>query len=268
MVALLDLDETEAARGRRLFVYSSACAQSPHRPGSIHCPRAVASLYPSIAAAVNCASVPCAGDLLPSNNPLLAVSPDGSDSDRSESPEATLPAKLTQEERMAQERRARRLARYQQVIELHQQRVSLREIAQQLGDGRKTVRLYVNHGAFPGSAQRRRMPSILDRFQPYLIDRWRAGCHNGLQLYREITGRGYTGSRPSVSCWVAERRRHEPEQHAGCSAASASPVPKTRPPVVRRLSPPPGCLVVRHLVGPDHLRQLDRLSPPPRLSGC
>ena len=58
------------------------------------------------------------------------------------------------------------------------------------------------------------MPSILDRFEPYLIDRWLAGCHNGLQLYREMIGRDYTGSRASVSRWVAQRRRHEPDQRA------------------------------------------------------
>lgn len=181
-------------------------------------------------------SVPVS-DRIPMGHLLPAVSSDASDPDCSLVKDAILPARLTQDERMRQERRGRRLTRYQQVVALHQQGVSLHEIAHQLGIGRKTVRRYVNCGAFPEIAQRRRMPSILDRFEPYLIDRWRAGCHNGLQLYREIIDQGYTGSRASLSRWVARRRRYEPDEPAACSSASTSPAPKPRLPVVRRLSP-------------------------------
>ena len=75
-------------------------------------------------------------------------------------------------------------------MRLHTQGVSRRQIAQQMGMGRQTVRRYVNHGAFPEIAQRSQMPSILDRCEPYLIDRWQAGCHNGLQLCREMLAQG------------------------------------------------------------------------------
>jgi transposase len=184
-------------------------------------------------AQVNCSDAVPAPDAVSTGLSLI----DTSNHCRPSMVDAIAPAKLTQEERLRQERRGRRVARYQQVMELHQQGVSLREIARQMGIGRKTVRRYVDCGAFPEIAQRRRMPSILDRFEPYLIDRWLAGCHNGLQLYRELVGQGYSGSRASVSRWVAQRRRPEPDQRAVRSSAPAS-TPKSRPPGVRRLSPP------------------------------
>ena len=53
-------------------------------------------------------------------------------------------------------------------------------------------------------------PSILDPYLPYLEKRWAEGCHNGLQLYREIDKQGYSGSRPLVSRWAAQMRRQEP----------------------------------------------------------
>lgn len=147
------------------------------------------------------------------------------------------PARLTQDERIRLERRGRRLMRYQQVMELHHQGVSLREIAQQVGIGRKTVRRYVDSGRFPEIAQRRRMPSILDRFEAYLIERWLAGCHNGLQLYRELLNQGYTGSRASVSRWVARRRRLQPRHPAEDAKAHVGTAAKPRSAPVRRLSP-------------------------------
>lgn len=58
--------------------------------------------------------------------------------------------------------------------------MSVRQIAQQLGMGRQTVRRYLNHGAFPRITQRRKLPSILDRREPYLLERWQAGCRNAL----------------------------------------------------------------------------------------
>jgi transposase len=186
---------------------------------------------------VDCGSSMSVGDQVPARDPLPAVLADASEPGQSPAGDAIPPARLTQDEQIRQERRGRRLARYQQVMEWHQQGMSLREIAHRMGIGRKTVRSYVSSGAFPEIAQRRPMPRILDRFEPYLTDRWLAGCHNGVQLYREMIDRGYTGSRPSVSRWVAERRRHEPNQRAACSSAPTSAVPKPRLPAVRRLSP-------------------------------
>lgn len=69
-------------------------------------------------------------------------------------------------------------------------------------------------------AKRVRQSSILDSYMPYLQQRWAEGCHNGLQLYREIQQKGYGGSRPSVSRWAAKMRKQIP---------SVSPSKKTDP---------------------------------------
>jgi transposase len=76
--------------------------------------------------------------------------------------------------------------------------VSVRQIAQQMGMGRQTVRRYLHHGAFPEITQRRKRPSILEHWEPYLLARWQADCHTALQLYREIHKLGYAGSCPLV----------------------------------------------------------------------
>lgn len=170
--------------------------------------------------------------------PLTSVPSNYSDQNPSQMTSTSAPTRLTQDQRVHQERRQRRLARYQQVIELHEQGVGLRAIARQMGMGRQTVRRYVNRNAFPEIAQRRHTPSILDRFEPYLVERWLAGCHNGLQLYREILGRGYTGSRSLVSRWAAGRRRQEPDKRPPRTKSSQiTPTPLPQPQPARRLSP-------------------------------
>jgi transposase len=118
----------------------------------------------------------------------------------------------TRPEQIQQARRTRRLERFETVRRLHAQGVTQRAIARQLQIGKGTVRRYLNAATFPEIARRRKAPSILDPFVAYLTERWQAGCHDGVQLWREICGRGYAGSRPLVSIWVAQRRRLLPSR--------------------------------------------------------
>jgi transposase len=104
-----------------------------------------------------------------------------------------------------QARRARRVARYQEVRALHAQGVSKRHIARQLRMSRTTVIRYLRTTAFPERAQSRRV-SVLDPYVAYLDKRWEAGCHNGMQLWREIQALGFPGTRRMVSNWVVLRR--------------------------------------------------------------
>ena len=144
---------------------------------------------------------------------------------------------LTKDQLLRQHRRARRLSRYDEVMRLHEAGVSVRQIAQQMGMGRQTVRRYLNHGAFPEITQRRKLPSILDRWEPYLLERWQAGCHNALQLYREIHTQGYTGSRPLLSRWAAQHRKEHPDTPKAGSGATPEPLPTQVQSTMRRLSP-------------------------------
>jgi transposase len=143
----------------------------------------------------------------------------------------------TKDQLLRQHRRARRLSRYDDVMRLHAQGVSVRQIAQQMGMGRQTVRRYLNHGAFPEIVQRRKMPSILDRWEPYLLERWQAGCHNALRFYREIHEQGYAGSRSLLSRWAAQHRKEYPDTPLGVSDTVPEPLSTQSQRVMRRLSP-------------------------------
>lgn len=160
-------------------------------------------------------------------------------SERASSVEQSAPVRPpTRPEQIQQARRTRRFERFETVRRLHAQGLSHRAIAQQLQIGKGTVRRYLNATTFPEIARRRKAPSILDPFVPYLAERWQAGCHNGVQLWREIRGQGYAGSRPLISMWVAQQRRLLPSrpQHAprGQWPHPLAPPPPARPISARR----------------------------------
>jgi transposase len=69
--------------------------------------------------------------------------------------------------------------------------------AQHVLDRRQLVR-HLRSTAFPERAQSRRL-SLLDAYVAYLQNRWDAGCHNGVQLWREIHALGFAGTCRMVS---------------------------------------------------------------------
>jgi transposase len=72
------------------------------------------------------------------------------------------------------------------------------------------VRRFVASPGFPeraeGTGQHHKKKSKLAPYLPYLRERWASGAHNGLQLFREITDRGYTGSRALLGRLIAQWR--------------------------------------------------------------
>jgi transposase len=101
------------------------------------------------------------------------------------------------EARRKQDRRAAREQHYQQVVALTQEGVSAHEIARCLGIARATVATFLRVAAFPEVALLSR-PRTLDRYLPYLRERWNAGEHNVRQLWREIRDQGYPASDMSL----------------------------------------------------------------------
>jgi transposase len=146
-----------------------------------------------------------------------------------------------------QERRARRLARYQEVRTLHAQGVSTRHIAQQLQMSRTTVIRYLRTDTFPERAQSRRV-SLLDPYVAYLQKQWDAGCHNGVQLWREIQALGFPGTRRMVSNWVVLRRELELGRPSASGRHAALPKESAI-----RLLPAPAAGVGRPLPAPRRL---------------
>lgn len=114
---------------------------------------------------------------------------------------APSPAKpsLPRHEQERLRRRARRLDRYEAVLDLKRQGLSLRAIARTLDVSRTTVRRYLTADAFLEMAPRRRRPSILDPYRADLDQRWQEGCRNATTLLRELRERGSSGGRSLVA---------------------------------------------------------------------
>ncbi len=117
---------------------------------------------------------------------------------------------MTANEVQKQIRRDNRHARYEAARTLYQQGYTIRAIARRLGHARETITHYVQAETFPERAPTPKRGSILDSYKPYLLQRWQEGCHNGVQLLAEITARGYQGSRPLLSLFLADlRKKHQ-----------------------------------------------------------
>lgn len=121
----------------------------------------------------------------------------------------------TGSQQLSRARRQGRFARYQQVVELHEQGVSKRAIALQLGLNRKTVRGWLHAGRFPERQVTQRR-SAVDRWLSYLEMRWAEGCHNRSQLWREL--RGQERGLPRSPCAAG----------SVCASGSVGAVPRVR----------------------------------------
>lgn len=115
---------------------------------------------------------------------------------------------------------------YNAVIELHQQGVSMREIARRLGIHRETVGKFIHLGA---ERSQRSYQRTTDPCVDYLWKRWKQGCQNARQLTREIQELGFAVSCYSIRLRVARWRR-------GLSAESSSLPPDLGKPSSTRLS--------------------------------
>ncbi len=123
------------------------------------------------------------------------------------------------EESPSQVSRSNRYARYQAVQVLHQQALSEREIASRLKMSRQTVHRFLAAESFPERSRPAYRGSVLDPYKPYILERWKAGCWNGTQLYHEVKMRGYTGSDSLFRRFIATLRKQH--QEAGTSIVLA-----------------------------------------------
>jgi transposase len=146
-------------------------------------------------------------------------SPDGKRTAPSEHPQTDpVPdlSNLISAERKKMISRNKRLARYEEVMALHREGQSQREIARQLHLSRNTVQHSISSPGFPQRAQgtglRSTHSSKLDPYLPYLRDQWDAGNHNGAHLFQLIKERGYTGCESMLRGRLSEWRAELPKQ--------------------------------------------------------
>jgi transposase len=117
------------------------------------------------------------------------------------------PEPLSKAEERARDRLDHRQARYDEVARLRQAGLPLKRIARELGLGHKTVKRWLRAGQAPTWRKPPR-PKLIDRSEEHLERRWREGCHNAAQLWRELRDQGFTGKSGTVRLW-ATRRRHD-----------------------------------------------------------
>jgi transposase len=125
-----------------------------------------------------------------------------------------------------QQKRERRLVRYQAVMEQLRQGVSKSEAARNCGLGRRTVRRWVSACGFPERKHAYR-PMMVDQHCEYLEQRWQQGCHNAAQLWRELRERGFRGQAPIVRTWI--HRHYGSRSASGGGEPSSSTVPRASP---------------------------------------
>jgi hypothetical protein len=119
------------------------------------------------------------------------------------------------------------LARYQQVLELAQEGIGKRAISRYTGINRNTVKRFLKTGEFPELTRSKRSSKI-DRYLPYLEQRWKAGSYNCKELFQEIKKLGFTGSiiivQRAIAKWRKLLPKHLRRQHG--------PIPKSTTPTV------------------------------------
>ena len=135
------------------------------------------------------------------------------------------PRPQTAAERRRQISRTNRLARYEHIVALSGQGLSERTIARQLHVSRQLVHRGVPAGSFPERAASGRRHSKLDPYLPYLRQRWEQGCHNGVQLAREIQAQGFRGSVSLVGQFLSHWRVGLPEPLKRGRVKKRRPVP-------------------------------------------
>ena len=114
------------------------------------------------------------------------------------------------------------MARFEQVRALWQEGVSARQIAEETGVARATIYRYLTATTFPEHLPRQHERPIAP-YIPYLQERWNAGEHNALTLWREIHAQGYPAGVAQVRRLVMAWRT--PPASAAAFRIPAAPLP-------------------------------------------
>lgn len=113
---------------------------------------------------------------------------------------------------LQQQRRARRLALYEEVQARRAEGQSQRQLAEALGLALRTVQRFLQTDRFPERRPRAAAASALDPYKAYLRERWAAGGHNCARLGREVRERGYRGSYESVYAFLTNQHGSKAER--------------------------------------------------------
>jgi transposase len=125
------------------------------------------------------------------------------------------------QEAAQQHRHAASVATYEAIHTLRAQGTPVTTIAAQLGISRPTVYAYLRRTRPPSPRSPQRSGQVLRPYMAYLIQRWREGCTDSMQLWRETRALGYAHSARTVSRFITRLRQ--------ASAAGWAPETQTSP---------------------------------------
>ena len=147
------------------------------------------------------------------------------------------PASPSSAQQQSSERRAKRVARYQQVLELNRQGHGQRAIMRELKMGRRQLLKLLGAGGFPERAKRHHVKQV-DHYIEQLRARWAQGVRNARELTRYIRTLGYSGGHDMVRrCVASWRTPMERIRLCGSKPRPRLPIPlKLQRPSSHRLS--------------------------------
>ncbi len=148
--------------------------------------------------------------------------------------DAALP--LMSWQKLSIDRRAARLARYEEVMRLRSLGLSYKAIARAMDLDQRTVSYFARAGEYPERAPRSSGPMLLDPYRHHLSQRVGHGCTNVAAVWHELRAQGFKGSRGTVRAAMAQAH-----------AVSSSPTTTGRP--GRRASTPSAQRAYAWMVG-------------------
>jgi transposase len=132
--------------------------------------------------------------------------------DEETSSEKPPPALLTANGKLYSAHQTERYDRYQQVMALREQGAKVKEIAQRVGLGRRTIQRWLSEGAYVETNYHHRHRSSFDAYEAYVRRRWDEGCHNIQQIWREIKAQGYPHSDRALRAHLEAVRGKKPAE--------------------------------------------------------
>jgi len=130
------------------------------------------------------------------------------------SPEKLPPALLTADGKLYSAHQTERYDRYQQAMALREQGAKVKEIAQRVGLGRRTIQRWLKDGTYVETNYHHRHRSSFDRYEAYVRRRWDEGVHNIQQIWREIKAQGYPHSDRALRVHLEAVRGKKPAELA------------------------------------------------------
>lgn len=123
-----------------------------------------------------------------------------------------LPALVTSDGKSYSAHQIERYDRYQQVIALREQGAKVKDIAQRVGLGRRTVQYWLKNGTYVETNYHHRHRSSFDRYEAYVRRRWDEGVHTIQQIWREVKAQGYPHSDRALRTHLEAVRGKKPAE--------------------------------------------------------